>query len=160
MSGRRASVLGVVLALALAAAAPAPAKAPPSFALWTAKYRAQTDKPIDEVGDKCIALHGETADRKIGECWVKGLRVILRRQQPQWERAVAAIAKGQSESCRKAIHRYWLASRKGQAAILIYLDAHQHTRMTEVASDLDEEPHATLKNQTDAAKSAAIRTCG
>ena len=90
----------------------------------------------------------------------EGRCVIIRRQQPQWERAVAAISTGQSPACRKAIHRYWLASRKGQTASLIYLDSHPHTSMTEVASDIGEEPYATLKSQSDAAKRNAIRVCG
>lgn len=135
-------------------------KEPPSFALWTAKWKAQSDKPLDDLADKCIAIYGETADRKVGECFVKGMRVIVRRQIPQWELAVTRISKGQTRACKKAIHAYWRASRKGQKALVIYLDSHPHTSATQFGRDLGGDPFGMLKQLTDEAKSRAIRVCG
>ena len=88
------------------------------------------------------------------------MRVLLRRFEPQWEREVALVSRGQSAPCKKAIHLYWLASRKAQKASLIYLDSHQHVSITDIVSDLKEDPYPTLKSPTDAAKSHAIRVCG
>jgi hypothetical protein len=158
MNVKRA-LIPALLALALMAA-PAAAATPPSFALWNAKFVAQDDKLIDELGDKCLALYGQTANQKVGECFVRGGRVILRSQQPGWERAVARISIGRSAPCKKAIHAYWLASRKATRASLIYLDSHPHTSMTEIASDFAEEPYATLKALLDESKRRAIRVCG
>src|SRR4051794_13865805 len=113
------STILLVLALSLLAAPTAVAKKPPSFALWTAKWKAQTDPLQNKLSDDCLKRYGETADRKVGECFVKGMRVLLRREEPVWLRQVANIAKGQTVVCRKAIHAYWLASEKSQKASLI-----------------------------------------
>jgi hypothetical protein len=150
----------LVLAVSLAAVPSAAAKKPPSFALWTAKWKAQTDAPKNKLEDTCLKVYGQTADRKVGACFVKGMRALLRQEQPLWEKQVAAISRGQTASCRKAIHAYWLASGKAQKASLIYLDSHQHVSVTDIARDLQEDPYATLKAQTDAAKKRAIQVCG
>lgn len=155
----RRSLIVAVLAL-LVAAPVAVAGQPPSFALWNAKWKAKHDPAIDDLGDKCMALYGKTANRKIGECFVKGARPLLRAEAPLWEREVAKVSVGQSSACKAAIHGYWLAVRKTTAATLIYLDSHPHTSMTDVASDLSGDPYATLKSVSDAAKSRAIRVCG
>jgi hypothetical protein len=150
----------LVLVLTLVVVPVASAKRPPSFAIWNAKWRAQTDPLQNKLGDDCIKHYGETADRKVGECFVKGMRVLLRREEPIWLRQVATIAKGQTAACRKTIHTYWLASEKLQKATLIYLDSHQHVDITQIARDIKEDPLATLKSQTDAAKKHAILICG
>ena len=113
-----------------------------------------------ELEQRFLSLYGATADRKVGECFVKGMRVLLRRFEPQWEREVALVSRGQSAPYKKAIHLYWLASRKAQKASLIYLDSHQHVSITDIVSDLKEDPYPTLKSLTDAAKSHATRVCG
>jgi hypothetical protein len=149
----------VALVVGLLAAPAAQAKKPPSFALWTAKWKASDDVARDKIGDGCISVFGQN-DANVGACFVKGIAASIRQRQPIWERQVARIAKGQSLACRKAIHKYWLASRKGQRASLIYLDSHPHVALTQIVRDLDEEPLATLKSLTDEAKARAIRVCG
>jgi hypothetical protein len=150
----------LVIAVSLVAVPTAVAKKAPSFALWTAKWKAQTDAQQNKLKDACLKVYGETADRKVGECFVKGMRPLLRQEAPLWEKQVAGISRGQTAPCRKAIHAYWLASRKAQAASLIYLDSHQHVSVTDIAKDLNEDPYATLKAQTDATKKRAIQVCG
>lgn len=155
---RFASVIAVVVALA--GPASAAAKEPPSFALWTARWAAQNDRAVDKVMTACIKVYGEKADAKVGACFARtGLGVLLA-ERPKWERQVAAIAKGQSHACKKAIHSYWLASRKGQAASVIYFRGHPDAALTEIASDFREEPYAELDRLTDVAKAKAIRVCG
>jgi hypothetical protein len=149
-----------VLGFGLATAPVALAKKPASFALWTAKWKAHTDPLQNKLADGCLKRYGQTADRKVGECFVKGMRIILRQVEPVWQKQVAAIAVGQSAPCRKAIHAYWLAAEKNQKASLIYLDSHQHVDITQIARDIKAEPYATLKAQTDAAKKHAIIICG
>jgi hypothetical protein len=153
-------VLLFALALGFVAAPAVLAKKPPSFALWSARWQAQHDSGLDRLVSACAALYGETADRKVGECVVHGMREILRRESPKWEKAVALISRGQSVPCKEAIHVYWLASRKNQRAAVTYLDAHRHRNFTAVASDLKADPYATLSSLTRSTKAHANRVCG
>lgn len=155
---RRVIVLLVLIA-GVASAPPASAEKPPSFALWTVKWKAQNDAAQSKVARTCTQAFGETS-RKAGECFVKGMMASLRALQPKWEKQDAAIARGQSKPCRTAIHQYWLASRKAQKASLIYFDSHQRTEPAQIASDFSEEPFNTLRSLTEEAKARAIRICG
>jgi hypothetical protein len=144
----------------LVGAQPALAKKPPSFALWTATWKASDDAAQDKIEAACTKLYGKTNDAKLGPCFVKLFRVSLRERQPIWERAVARISKGQTPACKNAIHVYWLASRKAQKASLIYLDTHPKRGITAISADLSKEPYATLRALTEESKSRSIRICG
>lgn len=150
----------IVLAFSLIAAPTAFGKKPASFALWAATWKSQDDAAQDKIQASCERLYGKTDDAKLGVCFVKLEIVSLRSRKPLWERAVARIANGQPARCRKAIHAYWMASRKAQRASMIYLQTHPKRAATEIASDLNEEPYVTLRELTDEAKSRAIRVCG
>ena len=149
----------LVLALGLLSAPAAHAKKPPSFALWNESWKVQHDPVIDSLATGCEYLFGQDDD-KLGACFAKREGRILHARQPEWERQVARIARGQTVLCKRAIHGYWLAARKSAEATLVYLDSHQHTAMTKINNDLGENPYATLKSLSDAAKSQAIRACG
>lgn len=157
--GMRRGVI-IALALGLLAAPAASAKELPSFERWSAQWTAQSNKTLDELSDKCIAIYGESADQKVGECFIEGMQVVVRKQIPGWERAVARVAKGQTKKCKSAIHAYWRASRKGQKALLSYLDSHPDTSATQFERDIGGHPFGMLKERTDKTKSKAIRVCG
>jgi hypothetical protein len=149
----------VVLGLLLAAVPAAEGAKPRSFALWTASWKAHSDKLVDAAPEPCRKAF-PTDDLKLGECFVHRLIPTLQAASPDWEHQVAAIARGQTQPCRSSIHRYWLGSRKLQVAEVIYLKAHPHTKLTQVNADFGDEPYATLGSVTDEAKSHAIRVCG
>jgi hypothetical protein len=155
---KRTLVVAAIL-IGLVSAQPALAKDPPSFALWTAQWATSHDRVMDKLLNGCKQLYGGR-DRKLGECLTKGARVVLRSQAVVWERQVARVARGRSVACKKAIHSYWLASRKAQKATLIYFDGHPHTDLSEIYGAFTDEPFSTLHDITDAAKSKAIRVCG
>jgi DNA-binding transcriptional LysR family regulator len=75
-------MLLLTLVFSLIATPTAPAKTPPSFAIWTTKWRAQTDPLKNKLGDDCVKRYGGTADRKIGECFVMGTL---------WREPIAAV---------------------------------------------------------------------
>jgi hypothetical protein len=149
----------VVLGLILAAVPAAEAAKPRSFALWTASWKAHSDKLVNAAADPCQKAFPRD-DLKLGECFVHRLISTLQSASPEWEHQVAAVARSQTQPCKAAIHRYWLASRKLQAAEVIYLKAHPHTKLTQVNADFADEPYATLGSVTDETKSRAIRVCG
>jgi len=152
-------VLVIPIALAALAAPPALAKKAPSFAVWTASWKTQHDPTIDGLATGCLYLFGQN-DEKLGACFATREGRILHARQPDWDRQVARIAHSQSARCKKAIHGYWLATRKTVNATLVYLDSHQHTAMSQIHSDLSGDPYKTLKSHSDAAKSRAISVCG
>jgi hypothetical protein len=157
---RSIATLGVLLAAFLVGTPAAAAADPPSFALWVATWRSQDNAAQDKMQATCERVYGKTDDAKLGACFVKLEIVSLRSRMPRWERAVARISRGQSAPCRKAIHAYWLASRKAQLASMIYLRTHAKRAATDIASDLNEEPYVTLRQVTDETKSRAVRVCG
>jgi hypothetical protein len=161
LKGMRSKItLGIILAAFLVVAPAALAKNPPSFALWAATWRSQDNAAQDKMQATCEQVYGKTDDAKLGACFIKLEIVSLRSRMPLWEHAVARISKGQSAPCRKAIHAYWLASRKAQRASMIYLRTHPKRAATDIASDLNEEPYVTLRQVTDETKSRAVRVCG
>jgi hypothetical protein len=164
---RRSLAVAVVVAITLLAAAtpsfsaPTNATTPPSFALWTAQWASRSSKAMDNPIAQCAKLLGGQTSTKSGACAMRVLQIAYKTLIPQWEQAVAEIARGQTRPCRVAIHSYWLASRKGQAANLIYLrSSHPSITIVQILSDLSDEPYSTLKSLTDEAKSHAIRVCG
>jgi hypothetical protein len=152
-------ILLTALALGLLAAQPALARRPPSFARWDANWKVQHDPTIDGLATGCLYRFGQDDD-KLGACFATSEGRILQARQPDWERQVAGIARGQTARCKKAIHGYWLTTRNTLHATLTYLESHQHTAMTQINSDLSHDPYKTLKSLSDAAKSRAIRVCG
>ena len=107
------------------------------------------------LADRCTKL-SEGAPETAGECFVKGLRPYMRREQPKWERAMVRLARGQSPSCRKALRAYLLASRKSQHANLAYYDAHAHLDFSRLDSFLYEKPYAGLAAATQHARKEPV----
>lgn len=138
---------------------PAAAKAPPSFALWAASESAWEDSVLDPKIEQC-SKHFSSDDLRAGEC-VAGVAVeTMPMLTAGWERGLARTARPQTAACKRAIHAYWLAARKNSTAHALYFKAHAHTRITDIQSDLLEEPYATLESLKDQAKSRAVRVCG
>jgi hypothetical protein len=150
----------LVVAAALGSlTAPAALAQSPSFALWTVRWSAQDAAAQDKVASVCARLFGQS-DAKTGACFAKGISASVRARQPIWGRQVVEIAQGKPAPCRRAIHVYWLASRRGQAATLRYLDSHQRVGAAAIAKGIMGEPYATLRWRAEDAKSRAIRVCG
>lgn len=99
-------------------------------------------------------------DAKVGACFVKHERVSLRLERAAWEKQVAKISRSQRAPCKRAIHRFRVASRKSAIASLRYLDSHRHARLTQVSRDLNAQPFESLRVMTFEAKARAIRICG
>lgn len=137
----------------------APAANPPSFALWTARWKVEGDKAIGQPINACVKFY-EKDDTKAGACAVRVALAAYAKEIPVWSRQIAAVSRGQTAPCRRAIHAYWLASRKTTSAVEIYFRGHAHTTASQLNSDLTDEPFATLGALSDAAKSRAIRICG
>lgn len=152
-----------IAALAGALLIPSTANAarPPSFALWTARWGQEMTKAIDVPIVACAKSFGGQTNSKAGACAFHAVREAWKTHTPRWEHQVATIARGQTRACRVAIHAYWLASHKAQAATRIYLEAsHPGVTILQISVDLNAEPYSTLKSLTDQAKSHAIRVCG
>jgi hypothetical protein len=152
---RAFAALGLVLAV-VPPASSAAAK-PPSFARWVAHWTAQSQKLIDAAVAPCLKV---SDDLKNGECVVRREIPMEQKAIPEWERQVAAIARGQTKPCRAAIHRYWLAYKTANAAALIYFKSHRHTAVGRLDKDLKDEPYATLQSVSIKAVTRAVRVCG
>jgi hypothetical protein len=155
---KRIALVTVALTAFLGGAPPAPAKAP-SFALWWKGFSARVQRDITRIERACEGRFGRN-DAKVGACFVKAERVSLRLEGEAMRKQIAIISRGQTASCKKAIHVYWLASRKAAKVNLIYLDSHPHVAVTRLSRDLNRKPYTTLKMHTFRAKSEAIRICG
>jgi hypothetical protein len=160
MKTHGALLLAMLAMLALAVVAPlAHAGKPPSFALWTAKWSAHSDQVVRTAVAPCQKAF-PTDDARLGACFIKVELAATRHAAGEWEKDVANIAVGQTPTCKKAIHAYWLASRKNQAAAIIFYTTHAHATMTDIADEIKAEPYPTLQSLTKSAKSHAIRVCG
>jgi hypothetical protein len=155
---KRVALVTVVLVAFLGGAQPALAKAP-SFALWWKRFSVRVQRDITRIEHACEGRFGRN-DAKVGACFVKAERVSVRVERAALKKGIATISRGQTPSCKKAIHVYWLASRKAAEVNLIYLDSHPHVAVTRMSRDLNRKPYTTLKLRTFKAKSAAIRVCG
>lgn len=150
----------LIALVAITVVAPgAVAAKPPSFALWTAKWNAHSDQIARTAAAPCQKAFPKD-DARLGGCFIKVELAALRRAIPEWAKQISGIASGQTAACKGAIHAYWLASRKNQAAALIFYTGHAHSSMTDIAGELNDEPFPTLQSITKAAKSKAIRICG
>jgi hypothetical protein len=146
----------LVLAVSLVAVPTAAAKKPPSFALWSARESNHQDSVLNPLEEGCKKL----GDSKGGACLAKGLMIEYPKLDAHWSAGLARIARPQTAACKKAIHAYYLASTKERTAMELYMKAHQHARWSQILSDLNDEPYATLGQVTDEQKSRAIRVCG
>jgi hypothetical protein len=153
---RRIVVVGLALCLL---GTPSALAKPPSFQRWSDAWLAEHGAWQDRLSDHCKTL-ARSAPERAGECFVKGLRAYIRREQPKWETAMTRLARGQSASCREALHAYLLASRKSQNANLAYYDAHPHLDFSRISSFLREKPYAGLAAATQHARRRAGRICG
>jgi hypothetical protein len=149
----------VVLALLACTTTTAVAATPTSFASWATQWKAASDRAINAALDPCQKHFLDNAS-KAGACAVRNVRLVYVRVRPIWNRAVERVAQGQTPECRAAIHRYWLATRKQQAADLAYLRSHAHVTVTRLNLDLSGDPFATMSRNAAAAKLDAVRTCG
>jgi hypothetical protein len=150
-------VLG--LFLALVPAANSAAAKPPGFALWSASEGNHEDALTGPITAGCAKTFAKD-DLRAGECIVHGALRVYPAMNAHWGSGVARIAKGQKPACKLAIHAYWLAATKNFAASYSYFKAHQKHAATDINSDLNGEPYATLSSLKDEAKSHAIRVCG
>ena len=149
-----------ILAATLLLGTPASALAKPaSFAVWWSHFSARVQRDVVRINHVCQKRYG-VDDAKVGACFVKHERVSLRRERAAWEKQVEKISRSQKASCRRAIHRFRVASHKSAVASLRYLDTHRHSRLTQVSRDLNGQPFESLKLLTFAAKSRAVRICG
>lgn len=156
---RNACKATCAICVILLLAGPAAAAKPASFALWEAHWEVESDKAIGQPVHACGKLFAKD-DAKAGACAVKVALAAYAKEIPIWSRQVAAVSIGQAAPCRRAIHSYWLATRKVTAAAQIYFRGHSHVTATRLGEDLRGEPFKTLGSLHDAAKSRAIRICG
>ncbi len=73
---------------------------------------------------------------------------------------MAAITRDQSAPCRKAIHKYLLASRISQNATLDYLDSHTHVDIDRIIYDMARRPYIRTFGHSLDARWRADRICG
>jgi hypothetical protein len=111
---------------------------------------------LNPLADGCKKL----GDSKGGACLAKGLMIEYPKLGAHWSAGLARIAKPQTAACKKAIHAYFVASTKHVAALELYVKAHQHAHWSQILSDLNSEPYATLGQVKHEAKSHAVRVCG
>jgi broad specificity polyphosphatase/5'/3'-nucleotidase SurE len=151
-------MLSIVLLALLVFAATASAS-PTSFARWATQWKAASDQAINAALDPCQKHFLDNAP-KAGACAVRNVRLVFTRVAPIWDRAVERVAQGQTPACREAIHVYWLATRRQQAADLSYLRSHGHVTVTQLNLDLSAKPFATMGRVAASAKLRAVRICG
>jgi hypothetical protein len=151
-------MLSIVLLALLVFAATASAS-PTSFARWATQWKAASDRAINAALDPC-QKHFLDDQPKAGACAVRNVRLVFTRVTPIWNRAVERVAQDQPPACRAAIHAYWLATRRQQAADLSYLRSHAHVTVTQLNVDLSARPFATLSRAAANAKLQAVRICG
>jgi hypothetical protein len=152
-------VLSIVVLALLACTTTTAAASPTSFASWATQWKAASDRAINAALDPCQKHYLDNA-AKAGACAVQNVRLVYVRVRPIWDRAVERVAQGQTPECRAAIHLYWLATRRQQAADLSYLRRHAHVTVTRLNLDLSGEPFVAMSRAAAAAKLDAMRTCG
>ncbi|MEO9174101.1 MAG: hypothetical protein ABI317_01220 [Gaiellales bacterium] len=154
----RSTTLSIVL-LALLVSAGAASASPTSFARWATQWKAASDRAINAALDPCQQHFLDNAP-KAGACAVRNVRLVYSRVAPIWDRAVERVAQDQAPACRAAIHEYWLATRRQQAADLTYLRSHEHVTVTQLNIDLSAAPFVALNRVAARAKLQAMRICG
>jgi hypothetical protein len=152
-------VLPIVVLALLACTSTVASASPTSFASWATQWKAASDRAINAALDPCQKHFLDNAS-KAGACAVRNVRLVYVRVAPIWDRAVERVAQGQTPACRTAIHLYWLATRRQQAADLSYLRRHARVTVTQLNLDLSSEPFATMTRVAANAKRDAVRTCG
>jgi hypothetical protein len=152
------TLLAVVALMGLADSDSAAAK-PQSFARWVIQEGSAEDALIEPMTDKCVKLFPRN-DAKLGACVVRGLLALRPALVAKWERGVGIVSRGQTATCQKAIHAYWLAARKNIKATTIYFESHRHTGSTRIQAELNSQPYTTLESQKDDAKTHAVAVCG
>jgi hypothetical protein len=155
---KRAPTIAIALTLVMAMPVSGLAK-PPSFGLWWKHFSAGIQRSVTRIDSACQKAYGQD-DAKVGACFVRAERVSLRAQRSALQTQIAAISRGQRASCKRAIHQYWVASRRAATANLVYLDSHPRAGVRRLSRDLNAEPYASLKKSTYDAKSHAVDACG
>jgi hypothetical protein len=156
---RRASLLLLVLsALACTCAfAPAASAKPASFKAWSSRWQTTLSTSFGVGGAEC----SKGSDSQKGQCFAKATMSTYRAIDPLFVTDIAAIEKGQTPGCRKAISGYSVAFRKTATAVQAYLRAHTSSAtLSQIKHDFAQKPYTTLDALVKTTNSRAVRICG
>ena len=159
---RRVALAALALALVAAAAQPAGATKPPppqSFAAWKRSWDARFKSGTRKIAEVCVVKYAPD-DRKLGECFAKGMLTLLDRTEPKFEFEVARVSLRQSQQCKKEIRRYVSQWRASETFAVNFFNSHMHRNMSDINRGLNEEPITSLDAFLAAQEKRAIRICG
>jgi hypothetical protein len=159
---RRVVLIALALTLVATAAQYAGAAKPPppqSFAAWKGSWDSRFKSGARSFAEICVIKYAPD-DRKLGECFAKGMLALLNRTEPKFEFEVARVSLRQSPQCKKEIRRYVFRWRASETFAVNFFNSHLHRNMSDINKGLNEEPITSFDSFLGTQERRAVRICG